>query len=303
MSTPMGISNPALSSTIRIPKSMEKCFRTRCGPVHGLGMFYTISLKGVGIVVILEWFLWFYTYSFIGWIYESLVCSLPQKKFVNRGFLNGPICPVYGFGALVCILILYQRIENIFALFFAGMLLTCAVEYMTAVLLEKLFNSKWWDYSDKRFNLNGRVCLLGAVVFGTLSVLLIRYIHPPVGALIARLPDWAEIIVSLTLFSLVILDLYVTVRHLIRLNDRLMDIQTAINGFLSQYAKRVGELKGAVLDKFEESEFYNEHIKMLLKLDRIQNTRLIRAFPGMRSFKYNDAFQKLKHLLGLKDTE
>ncbi|AEG59124.1 putative ABC transporter permease [Desulforamulus ruminis] len=249
-------------------------------------------------MTLLEWFLCFFTYSFMGWVYESLVCSVDEKKLVNRRFLNGPICPVYGFGALVCILFLYQRIENVFVLFLAGIFLTCTVEYITAVLLEKLFHARWWDYSTYRFNLHGHVSLLGAIVFGTLSVLLILYIHPPVATLIAQLSDRMQVVLSLILLSLVLLDLYVTVRHLLRLNNRLKDIQTAINFFLSQYTKRVGELKGAVLDKFEESEFYNDQIRTLFHLDRIQNTRIIRAFPNMRSFKYNDAFQKLKKLLG-----
>ena len=146
------------------------------------------------MTIAFQWVLWFVAYSFMGWVYESIICSIAQKKFINRGFLNGPLCPVYGFGALVCILLLYQRIEDPVALFFMGMLLTCAVEYVTAVLLEKLFQAKWWDYSNRRFNLNGRVCLLGALVFGILSVLLVKIIHPQVAALTAQVPEWLQIV-------------------------------------------------------------------------------------------------------------
>ncbi|MPM86724.1 hypothetical protein SDC9_133815 [bioreactor metagenome] len=247
--------------------------------------------------IISKYFLWFITYSVLGWAYESAVCSIYERKLVNRGFLNGPLCSVYGFGALASILVLDQKTDNVIILFFAGMLLTCTVEYITAVLLEKLFNARWWDYSKYRFNFQGRISLIGAVVFGVLTVLLIKYIHPIAGGLIDRLPDWLQIVLSLVIFILVMLDLYVTVRNLLLLNARLKEIQTAINSFLGQYTKRAGVLKDSILNKFEESDFYNERIKALFSLDRIQNTRIFRAFPDLRSLKYNDAFQKLKNML------
>ena len=74
------------------------------------------------MMVVIQWFLWFIGYSFMGWVYETSICSISQKKFINRGFLKGPVCPVYGFGALVCILFLYQKTENVLILFFLGML-------------------------------------------------------------------------------------------------------------------------------------------------------------------------------------
>ena len=255
-------------------------------------------------MMVIEWFLWFIAYSFLGWVYESFICSIGQKRLINRGFLNGPVCPVYGFGALVTILFIGQRIDNIVVLFFTGMILTCTVEYITAVLLEKLFDAKWWDYSHHRFNIQGRVSLLGAVVFGVLSVFLIKYIHPFVGGVIGRLPDWTQIALSLIITVLLLLDLYVTVRHLLSLNGRLKEIQSVINDFLEQYAKRAGEIKDSILDKFENSEFYNDHIKTLFVLNKIQNIRIIKAFPKLQSTKYNDAFQKLKNiLLGKEDNE
>ncbi len=248
-------------------------------------------------MAVIEWFLWLIAYSFIGWAYESLLCSIEQLKFVNRGFLNGPICPVYGFGALVSIFFLYQKTDNLLILFLAGMLLTCTVEYFTAVLLEKLFHAKWWDYSHYRFNLQGRVSLLGAVVFGTLSVLLLKYVHPFVSGMLAQLPTRTRLVLALVLFTLLLLDLYVTVRHLLLLNNRLKEIQAAINTFWGQYVKRYGTLKDSLAEKFEESEFYNDHIKTLFKVSRVQNVRLMRAFPRLHSLKYGDAWQKLKSIL------
>jgi len=249
------------------------------------------------LLLLSKYFLWLIIYSFLGWIYESAVCSVDEHSLVNRGFLNGPVCPVYGFGALACIFLLDQKTDNIVVLFFAGMLLTCTVEYITAVLLEKLFNAKWWDYSNYRFNIQGRVSLIGAVVFGVLAVLLIKYIHPFVGGLIEQLPAWWQIVLSLVIFILLMLDLYVTVRHLLVLNNRLKEMQLAINRFWEQYAKHAGELKESLLSKFEESEFYNGRIKALISLSQFQNIRIIRAFPSLRSINYDDAWQKLKSIL------
>ena len=246
------------------------------------------------MMAILQWFLWFIVYSFMGWAYESAICSVEQKRFINRGFLKGPLCPVYGFGALTCILLLYRRTENIVALFLMGMFLTCVVEYITAVLLEKLFDSKWWDYSNRRFNLNGRICLLGAMVFGVLSVLLIKVFHPHISALAAQAPGWLQTVLAGILFCLILWDLYTTVRHLLQMNSRLEDIQAAINEFLSKNVKRAGEVKDAILDRFEESEFYNKRIKTLFSSDQIQNMRIFLAFPNIHSLKYHEALEKLK---------
>jgi uncharacterized membrane protein len=249
------------------------------------------------LLILSKYFLWFIAYSFLGWIYESAICSISERRFVNRGFLNGPLCPVYGFGALASIFILDMRTDNLIVLFFAGMLIACTIEYITAVLLEKLFNAKWWDYSNYRFNIQGRVCLIGAVVFGVLAVLLIKYIHPFVGALIGQLPSWWQIVLSIVIFIFLMLDLYITVRHLLVLNSRLKKMQLAINQFLKQYAQQAGELKESLMSKFEESEFYNERIKALISLSRFQSIRIIKAFPSLRSINYDDAWQKLKSIL------
>lgn len=249
------------------------------------------------MLILSKYFLWFITYSFLGWIYESAICSIGERSLVNRGFLNGPLCPVYGFGALASIFILDMRTDNLIILFLAGMLIACTVEYITAVLLEKLFDAKWWDYSNYRFNIHGRVCLLGAVVFGVLALLLIKYIHPFMGGLIARLPALWQIALSIVIFIFLMLDLYITVRHLLVLNSRLKRMQLAINQFLRQHAQQAGELKESIMSKFEESEFYNERIKALISLSRFQSIRIIRAFPSLRSINYDDAWQKLKSIL------
>ena len=104
----------------------------------------------ISVYTIENIFLWLIIYSVIGWIYESTLCSITERRFVNRGFLNGPYCPIYGFGAILDILIL-GWIKNPILLFVLSAILTCTLEYITSYLMEKLFHARWWDYSKRKF--------------------------------------------------------------------------------------------------------------------------------------------------------
>lgn len=160
------------------------------------------------------WFLWLMIYSVIGWVYESTICSIGQRKLINRGFLNGPYCPIYGTGAVLVLLVL-GRIQNPVLLFFAGAVLTCSLEYLTSWLMEKLFHARWWDYSKRKFNIGGRVCLIGAVVFGAFSVVLILVLHPWVKSLTDRLTDTALTWICAILLVGIVSDFIVTVKGLL----------------------------------------------------------------------------------------
>ena len=160
------------------------------------------------------WFLWLMIYSIIGWVYESTICSISQRKLINRGFLNGPYCPIYGTGAVLVLLVL-GRIQNPVLLFFAGAVLTCSLEYLTSWLMEKLFHARWWDYSKRKFNIGGRVCLIGAVVFGAFSVVLILVLHPWVKSLTDRLTDTALTWICAILLVGIVSDFIVTVKGLL----------------------------------------------------------------------------------------
>ena len=160
------------------------------------------------------WFLWLMIYSIIGWVYESTICSIGQRKLINRGFLNGPYCPIYGTGAVLVLLVL-GRIQNPVLLFFAGAVLTCSLEYLTSWLMEKLFHARWWDYSKRKCNIGGRVCLIGAVVFGAFSVVLILVLHPWVKSLTDPLTDTALTWICAILLVGIVSDLIVTVKGLL----------------------------------------------------------------------------------------
>ena len=112
--------------------------------------------------LILREFAWiFLIYGFVGWCTEVIFAAVNSGKFVNRGFLNGPICPIYGFGILAVVRLLKPFGNNILLLFVGSVLITSGLEYITGFLLEKLFHQKWWDYSDVPFNIQGYICSLG----------------------------------------------------------------------------------------------------------------------------------------------
>ena len=128
--------------------------------------------------IVYNYMLYFFIYSFLGWVCESIYCSCLQKKIINRGFLNGPVCPVYGVGALIIIIGCWSYRDSMIGVFISGMILTSMLEYITATILEKLFHAKWWDYSNHKCNINGKVCLLNSTMFGIMSVFVVEFLHP-----------------------------------------------------------------------------------------------------------------------------
>ena len=151
--------------------------------------------------------LWiFFVYSFIGWCGEAAMAAVHRHKFVNRGFVSGPICPVYGAGAAAVAVFLPELKDQLFFLFLGGMIVTTFVEYLTGRLLELIFHRKWWDYSDQRFNLDGYVCLKNSAVWGLCSVLMICFFDPLLCRLLVLIPRLAGDILLWILGVLLVID-------------------------------------------------------------------------------------------------
>ena len=124
------------------------------------------------------YFLLFILYSMIGWLMEVILTIIEDKKLVNRGFFVGPYCPIYGFGGILATLFLSKYSGDIFALFFLGILLFSFLEYYTSYFLEKIFHARWWDYTNRKFNINGRICLETMIPFGILGIVVIKFANP-----------------------------------------------------------------------------------------------------------------------------
>ena len=196
--------------------------------------------------------LYFIIYSFLGWCCETLYCTILQKKFVNRGFLYGPLCPIYGCGALLVLFLLRDVRTSIFPLFLSGMVVTTALEYLTSVLLEKLFHMKWWDYSKLPFNINGRVCLLNSCEFGVLSVFVIMVLHPAIVRLVDRIPDPVQAILAVVLSAMILIDTVYTVHGILVLKGKLDDIYQQMDEIRLKTEEGAQRLRLAIAEKQDE---------------------------------------------------
>lgn len=148
----------------------------------------------------------FFIYSLVGWIAEVCIAAIKKKKFVNRGFVNAPLCPIYGFASVLFTLFLPDLTENLFFLFLGGMILASVLEYSTGVLLQKIFRQKLWDYSGEKWNLDGYICLKYSLIWGTFAVLLMKFANPLLCRVLNLVPWLVSQIILWTLASLLVID-------------------------------------------------------------------------------------------------
>lgn len=243
--------------------------------------------------------LWFFLYSIIGWCWETLICSIRQRKFINRGFLNGPYCPIYGYGAILNILVL-GAVENPVLLFFAGALLSCSLEYLTSWGMEKLFHARWWDYSKRKFNINGRVCLLGAVVFGAFAVLLIKILHPFFYSFMAGIPYPVKHYIVVILIALYLADNIYTFTSLSKFNERLKELSSELAELRDSTIEAANRYTETFINSISESETFERVNNVYEKFSRkinAQGHRTLRAFPEFKSMRYEKIVQDLKKFI------
>lgn len=135
---------------------------------------WDITIMGTDLYHLINWF---FIYSFLGWLVESIYMSFCEKKLVNRGFITGPFCPIYGFGALTVFLILRNFSQNYIALYFLGTILATGIEFVTAKIMIKVFGNVWWDYTEKPFNYKGILCLESTIAWGFYTVFLFAFLQ------------------------------------------------------------------------------------------------------------------------------
>lgn len=152
------------------------------------------------------YFLVFIIYAILGWIVESIYASIKQKKFVNRGFLIGPWLPIYGWGALIMTTFLDKYMNDPLALFIMAIIVCSILEYITSYILEKVFKARWWDYSDLKYNINGRICLETMIPFGVLALLVMYIIDPFIMGVINSFSHTFLVIIAIILFILFSVD-------------------------------------------------------------------------------------------------
>lgn len=170
--------------------------------------------------------LYFCVYAFAGWCMETVYCSIPEKRFVARGFLYGPICPIYGVGVLLMILFFQPLAGNIVVFYLVATVTMSAWEYFVGWFLEVTTHMKYWDYSMFRFNLKGRICLWVCLVWGLLSYVCIFWIHPPVERVIGLIPPMVRDILAIVLACGILVDAVATIRELALMTKAMNKLQT-----------------------------------------------------------------------------
>ena len=251
---------------------------------------------------VLDYIFYFFFYSFIGWFFESCYCSIRPKKWVNRGFLRGPICPIYGTGGLVmmiCLLPLRHITDNLYInellIFIAGAILCDIVEFMTSYIMEKLFNARWWDYSNKKFNIQGRICLTHTFYWGTCSCLFVFILEPIMNLyLVGQVSESSRNILTYIFLTVFAFDLLDTVIHALGIRDissKFMKISEEISEFAVQVYTTIGgkseneseALKKELNEKFDELRLNYDKFKEDLKnIKGKSKKRLFKAFPFLK---------------------
>lgn len=233
-------------------------------------------------------FLYFFIYSVLGWIVETLYCRSKYGKWTNRGFLFGPYCPIYGFGALIVIYSLGFFISSPIQVFILAMIATAILEYLTSFILEKIFNAKWWDYSNMKFNINGRICLLNTLEFGILSLIIIYGIHPLISTFILRLPQELIQLISTSLLIIISIDTCSTVISLLNLKEKLSILYD-----LAEKLKKQNHLQYKLSDFYLYKEL-SEFRKNLITKRNIQIERILDAFPNFEFKEFKKQLNEFK---------
>ncbi|MBS6195621.1 MAG: hypothetical protein KH828_08580 [Clostridiales bacterium] len=151
----------------------------------------SFEILGVDLYHMLSWFI---VYSFLGWVWESCYVSVKNRKWVNRGFVSGPFVTIYGVGAVAVYVILRPLEGRILGLYLAGVAVTTLLEYVTGVLMESIFHTNWWDYSDKKYNFQGKICLGSSIAWGFFTLILFYILQPAVSSAVDKVPEKTGVI-------------------------------------------------------------------------------------------------------------
>ena len=229
------------------------------------------------------YFLLFLTYSFLGWTMEVIGKLIQYKRFINRGFLIGPYCPIYGTGALLITFLLKRYTNDPITLFIMAILVCGTLEYLTSYFMEKIYHARWWDYSQRKFNINGRVCLNTIIPFGLLGMFIMYVSNPFLLEKINELPEVALNILFWTLLAIYLVDNIVSGK---------------VIGYVGKTTKQVGK-------ELDNTEEITNKVKEILLGKSAVYRRLINAYPRIQSMKvkFKEKKEEVKQRVEKQKTE
>lgn len=252
-----------------------------------------------------EMFHIFIFWAFIGWCIEVCYMTLETGEYQNRGFLNMPICPIYGFGVIMVTVFFRPLSHTIIPLFLATSLLCTTFELLVGLGMEKIFGARWWDYSHERFNFRGYICLKVSILWGLGCVLVIRVVEPTVEKIVDLIPVRMGLALIVIWSVLIVTDLISSICAVNKLNNRLKQIDEISKLMLNSAVKIGGKLSKETLEVKEKydrlvdvADAKTQSVKLryekLVDVKDRSVERLLRAFPNMRSVSYPESLETLK---------
>ena len=277
--------------------------------------------------------LYFFLYSFLGWCTEVAYATVKERRFVNRGFLGGPWCPIYGVGVSAVVTLLDGFQDSLLLLYLSSFVRVTLIEGMTGFIMDKIFHHKWWDYTGLPFNIGGYVCLPFSIAWGAACLVIVKGVHPVIERLVGLLPEAAGLALICVLTAGLAADLAVTTAGILKLNRRL-DMLERIGAELREISDRMGaNIHENVMDAMERAEVLEnmaqarkerldaisgeakERLDLLSEETRERydmlrqryaeltgatlqaSRRLVRAFPRMESRRHKELLEELKRKL------
>ena len=213
-----------------------------------------------------QWLFFFYFYCFGGWCFESAYVSLRTRKWVNRGFMRGPFLPLYGSGATMMLVVSMPFQENVVLTYIAGVIGATALEYVTGVVMEALFQVRYWDYSERILNYQGRICLRSSLAWGFLTILMTRVIHRPIESLMYAMPERVLHYVTVVLTIYIVADFTLSFKAALDLRDIMVKIERAKEE-LGRMQKRLDVLIAFSNDEKEQKQLDREERRELRMYD------------------------------------
>lgn len=195
-----------------------------------------------------QWLLFFFCYSILGWLWETLYVSAKKREWINRGFLYGPWLPIYGCGAIIVLFLTLPVRGNELWVFLLGMTGATLLEYATGAAMDRLFHVRYWDYSDQPVNINGHICLGVSLAWGAFSVVLIDFLHPPIERLVLAIPPWSADASSMLLAVLFAVDTTKSVQSALDLKSMLNSMSVR-----NQHLERIEQRLRQTVEQFEEN--------------------------------------------------
>lgn len=239
---------------------------------------------------IIQWLFFFYLYCFGGWCVESTYVSIMSRKLTNRGFLRGPFLPLYGCGAIMMLVVAMPFRDNILLVYVAGCIGATVLEYITGVIMEKLFKVRYWDYSELKFNFQGHVCLGTTISWGFLTILLTRFLHVPVERMMLAIPEQVLTVITILMTVGIGADLALSFKAAIDIKDllakmestkeELARIQKRLDAIMTTAGESLGNRKDAILGSVDEIKNSIED-----KLERIKNLAFTKPSEYLESVK------------------